>query len=49
MGQELLYGVGIVVLAAALIYGMRQSRTKNRAAAKVGEDVTKERYRNNET
>lgn len=49
MGQELLYGVGIVVLAGALFYGMRQSSTKNKAAAKVGDDVVKERYRNNDT
>jgi hypothetical protein len=49
MGQELLYGVGIVLLAAVLIYGLRQSSTKNKAAAKVGEKVAQERYRNDDT
>ena len=49
MGQELFYGVGIVLLGAALFYGIRQSRTKNKAATKVGDNVVKDRYRNNDT
>jgi hypothetical protein len=48
MGQEILYGVGIVILLLALIWGTTQYRRRSRSQAAVADEVTRERYKNNE-
>jgi hypothetical protein len=49
MGLEAVYFVGAFVLLAAIIYGALSYRYRNRAADRVGDEVTRERYRRNET
>jgi hypothetical protein len=48
MGQELLYGVGIVILLLALIWGSTQYRRRSRSQDAAADQVTRERYKNNE-
>jgi hypothetical protein len=49
MGQEIAYGIGALVLLTALIYGTLQYHFRSRRAARVGEEVTRQRYEHNET
>lgn len=49
MGLEAVYFVGAFVLLAALIYGVLSYRYRNRAAERIGDEVTRERYRRNQT
>ncbi|WP_291855213.1 hypothetical protein [Bradyrhizobium sp.] len=43
--MEIIYFLGAAVLLAALIYGVLQFRTRNRAAVRAGDEIVKERYR----
>lgn len=45
MGLEALYFLGAAVLLTALIYGTLSYRYRNRAAVQVGEEIVRERYR----
>ncbi|WP_187399321.1 hypothetical protein [Bradyrhizobium paxllaeri] len=49
MGLEAVYFVGAFVLLVALIYGVLSYHYRNRALDPVAKDVTRERYRKNET
>jgi hypothetical protein len=49
MGLEAVFFLGALVLLTALIYGVLSYRYRNRALDRVAEDVTRERYRKNET
>lgn len=49
MGQEIFYGLGAVVLLIALIYGVLQYRSRNRAAVRRGDEVVADRYRRDDT
>jgi hypothetical protein len=49
MGQEILYGIGALVLLTVLIYGALQYRYRNRAAVRRGDEIVAERYRQDET
>ncbi|WP_155262777.1 MULTISPECIES: hypothetical protein [Bradyrhizobium] len=46
---EIVYFMGAFVLLAALIYGTLSYRYRNRALDHVAEEVTRERYRRNQT
>lgn len=48
MGQEILYIIGAIVLLGALAYGTMQYSRRNRALDRVGEDVTRERYKHDD-
>lgn len=48
MGQELVYGIGALVLVVALAFATLQYRNRNRAATRVGEDVARQRYRDDD-
>ncbi|MCA6116338.1 hypothetical protein J6524_15730 [Bradyrhizobium sp. WSM 1738] len=48
MGLEALYFFGALVLLTALIYGTLSYRYRNKSATRVGEEITRERYRRNE-
>jgi len=41
---EILWGIGIVLLLIALIWGVRQSRTRNRANDRIAEEATHQEY-----
>ncbi|MBR1122711.1 hypothetical protein JQ628_14380 [Bradyrhizobium lablabi] len=47
--MEVVYFIGAFILLAALIYGTLQYHYRNRAATRAGEEVTRERYRRNES
>jgi hypothetical protein len=49
MGLEVAYFVGALALLTAMIYGVLSNHYRNRAADRVAEDITRERYRRNET
>jgi hypothetical protein len=49
MGLETVYFVGAFVLLAAMIYGVLSNRYRNRAVDRVGDEITRERYRRNDT
>ena len=49
MGLEAIFFLGALALLTALIYGVLSHRYRNRALDRVAEDVTRERYRKNET
>jgi len=49
IGLEAVVFLGALVLLTALIYGVLSYRYRNRALDRVAEDVTRERYRKNET
>ncbi len=49
MGQELLYGIGAILLLCALIYGVNQYHRRNKAAVREGDKIVAERYRRGET
>ena len=46
---EVVYFIGAFALLAALIYGSLSYRYRNRALDHVGEEITRERYRRNQT
>lgn len=48
MGQEIVYGLGALILLTALIYGVLQYHYRNRAAVRAGDQVVEARYRNDE-
>ena len=47
--MEAIYFLGAFVLLGVLVYGTFQYRGRNKAADRVGDEVTRERYRRNET
>ena len=49
MGLEIVYFIGALVLLIALIYGTLSYRYRNRAATRAGEQIVRDRYRNNES
>jgi hypothetical protein len=49
MGLEAVYFVGALVLLTAMIYAVLSYHYRDRAADRIGEEVTRERYRRNET
>ena len=48
MGLEAVYFIGAFVLLTALIYGTLSYRYRNRAATEVGDEIVRERYRQNQ-
>jgi hypothetical protein len=46
--MEIAYFVGAFVLLVALIYGVLQYHYRNRAAVRMGGEITSERYRRDE-
>ncbi|MET3972394.1 hypothetical protein ACVWXN_000143 [Bradyrhizobium sp. i1.4.4] len=46
---EIVYFIGAFVLLTALIYGSLSYRYRNRALDRVAEEITRERYRRNQT
>lgn len=49
MGQELLYGIGAILLLCALIRGVNQYHHRNKTAVREGDKVVADRYRRDET
>ena len=49
MGFEAVYGIGAVLLLAALIFGVLQYHYRDRRAVRTGGEVARERYKRNET
>ena len=49
MGLEAAYFVGAFILLVVLIYGVLRYHYRNRAVDRIAEDITRERYRKNET
>jgi len=49
MSWEILFGVGALVLAGALVYGVWRNQTRNRANDAVTESATREEYDRPET
>jgi hypothetical protein len=49
MGQEIVYGVGALVLLTALIFATLQYHYRNRCATEAGGEIAQERYRKNQT
>jgi hypothetical protein len=47
--MEIAYFIGAFVLLVALIYGTLQYHYRNRAAARMGGEIARERYRRDET
>lgn len=45
VSPEMLWGIGIVVLAVAMVVGITRYRSRNRANRPVTEAATRERYR----
>ena len=46
IGWEIVFGIGALVLLTALIFGVLQYHYRNRRAVQVGEEIVRERYRN---
>ncbi|MBW8811990.1 MAG: hypothetical protein JF588_01075 [Caulobacterales bacterium] len=44
--HEMLWGLGLVVLALALAWGLLQNRRRNRANDRITEEATREQYSN---
>jgi hypothetical protein len=49
MGLEAVYFLGALILLTALIYGVLSYRYRNRAVTAAGDEVVRERYRQNQT
>ena len=49
MGLEIVYGIGVVVLAVGLIYGILQYKARNRKNDAITEEATREQYAHPET
>lgn len=47
--MEIVYIVGTFILLLALIYGTLSYHYRNRAAQRAGDEIVKQRYKNNET
>ena len=47
--MEIVYFFGAFILLAALIYGVLQYHYRSRAAARLGDEIVRERYRHDET
>jgi hypothetical protein len=45
MAWEILFGVGALLLLAALVYGMIAYKTRNKANDRITEAATREEYR----
>jgi hypothetical protein len=48
MGLEAVYFIGAFVLLTALIYGTLSYHYRNRAATQAGDEIVRERYRQNQ-
>ncbi|MEH2541310.1 MULTISPECIES: hypothetical protein [unclassified Bradyrhizobium] len=48
MGLEAVYFIGAFVLLTGLIYGTLSYRYRNRAATRAGDEIVKQRYRENQ-
>ena len=49
MGQEIVFGIGALLLLSALVFGVLQYQRRNRAAVREGDKIVADRYRNDET
>ena len=49
MGLEAVYFLGALVLLTALIYGALSYHYRNRAAARVGDEIVRDLYRQNQS
>lgn len=49
MGLEIVYGIGVGVLAVGLIYGILQYKARNRKNDAITEEATREQYAHPET
>jgi hypothetical protein len=49
VGIEISYFLGALVLLIALIYGTLSYHYRNRAAVQAGEQIVRDRYRNDES
>ena len=49
IGFEAVYGIGAVLLLAALIFGVLQYNYRDRRAVRTGGEDARERYKRNET
>jgi len=49
MGLEIVFFLGAFLLLGALIYGMRSWRYRDRAAIRAGDEITRQRYREEDT
>jgi hypothetical protein len=49
MGLEAVYFLGALVLLIALIYGTLSYHYRNRAATRAGDEIVRERYRQNQS
>ncbi len=47
--MEIVYFIGAFILLAALIYGTLNYRYRDRAKAKVADQIVRDRYRHNKT
>lgn len=47
--MEAVYFLGALILLAALIYGTLSYRYRNKAATRVGGEIVRERYRQNQS
>jgi len=48
MGLETAFFIGAFILLVALIYGTISYRYRSRAANRLGDEITRERYRNDQ-
>jgi hypothetical protein len=48
MGQEMVYGLGALILLTALIYGVLQYHYRNRSAVRAGDKIVEARYKNDD-
>jgi hypothetical protein len=48
MGLEAAFFIGAFILLVALIYGTISYRYRSRAANRLGDEITRERYRNDQ-
>jgi hypothetical protein len=49
MGLEAMYFLGALVLLIALIYGTLAYHYRNRAATRAGDEIVRERYKQNQS
>ena len=49
MGLEAVYFLGALVLLTALIYGTLSYHYRNKAATRAGDEIVRERYRQNQS
>lgn len=46
--MEIVYFLGALILLIALIYGTLSYRSRNKAATRAGDEIVRERYRQNQ-